>query len=47
MHTRRVTLGVIAISVFASGLGRQDVRAGAAQSVLALEGDVVRSTIRS
>jgi arabinan endo-1,5-alpha-L-arabinosidase len=40
MHTARVTLGVIAISVFAFGLVRQDVRAGAAQSVLTLDGDV-------
>ena len=40
MHIARVTLVVIAISVFASGLVRQDVRAGAAQSVLTLEGDV-------
>ena len=40
MHIARVTLGVIAISVFAFGLVRQDLRAGAGQSVLTLEGDV-------
>jgi arabinan endo-1,5-alpha-L-arabinosidase len=40
MHHARATLSVIAVVVFAIGLWREDARAVAAQSVLALEGDV-------
>ena len=40
MHTPRITLSVIALAVAAAGLARQDVRAGAGQSVLTLDGDV-------
>jgi arabinan endo-1,5-alpha-L-arabinosidase len=40
MRYSRATLSVIAVAVLAAGLWHQDARAGAAQAVLSLDGDV-------
>ena len=40
MRHSRTTLSLIAVAVLAVGLLRQDARAGAAQLVLSLDGDV-------